>query len=430
MSNKAAIERTGKYLISGWSMMSTLCPICNSALLHLKRTGEIHCPGCDMPVVSEGAVSANPSKFSIGPSPVQNASPQPLAEAKGEEEAQVFHSLEEMKREYDTRKSRSQDVSGLLGERMLNGWTLLGASCEEIECNGTPLMSKPKSDLMECVKCNAVYKEGPDGELVGVAQGSPSPAKSERRDVRSGSVSEYESESPTRSAEDAPGMSVSWKRPSSLEAPVLGFSAKSEDDASAQIAQKLLIGWALLDEMCTNSTCSSSAPLMRDKEGVKLCLACGACDKPEKRQRAERGDEGCAVANQEVEVEAKHGDGDEEGDEEEDERDAEAFSRYAQQRFSAAMRGQLAGAVPRPEPRAPAHGGAGAQKEGVDVEASIQPSCGTSRSGDAVLGVLRAKLSSSAKALQECEHVGDSAQLADLILKLALAAKAVGDLHE
>ena len=172
MSNKAAIERTGKYLVSGWSMMSTLCPICNTALMHSKKTDEIHCPGCDMPVLSEGAFSENPSKYSIKTPSVQNIPPQSLAETKDDDGTKSFRSLEEMKREYDSRKSRTQDVSGLLGERMLNGWTLLGVSCVVTECNGTPLMGKPRSDLMECVKCSAVYKEGPNGELVSVTQSS------------------------------------------------------------------------------------------------------------------------------------------------------------------------------------------------------------------------------------------------------------------
>merc|ERR1711990_1374339 len=147
-----------------------------------------------MPVVTQEAVAENPSKYSNVASPAQSAPPKPLAETKGEENVEPFHSLEEMKKEYDARrKGRTQDVSGLLGERMLNGWTLLGASCEVIECNGTPLMSKPRSDLMECVKCSTVYKESPDGEIVSVSPCSPSPGKSEMRDTRSGSVSEYES---------------------------------------------------------------------------------------------------------------------------------------------------------------------------------------------------------------------------------------------
>ena len=415
MSKEGAIGRTGKYLLQGWAMMSTLCPICNSALLQLKKTGEIHCPGCDMPVVTQGAVAENPSKYSNVASPIQSAPPQPLAETKGEDNVQPFHSLEEMKREYDARrKGRSQDVSGLLGERMLNGWTLMGASCEVIECNGTPLMSKPRSDLMECVKCSTVYKEGPDGEIVSVSQSSPSPAKSERRDTRSGSVSEYESLAPP--APEGSSMSLSWKRPGSLDmhdAPTLSFARKSEKDASAQIAQKLLVGWALLDEMCKNDLCDSSAPVMRDKEGIKHCLECGAMDASLGKKEKEGA----------VEVEMDKGNKKERDFEEEDEdldlEDTEAFNRYAQQRFSAAMRGQGAAEVPRPESKK------------VDAgKASTQPLRDTGGSDNTVLCVLKAKMSSSAAALQACDHVGDSAQLADLILKLALAAKAVGDLQE
>ena len=71
------------------------------------------------------------------------------------------------------------------------------------------------------------------------------------------------------------------------DAPTLSFARKSEKDASAQIAQKLLVGWALLDEMCKNDLCDSSAPVMRDKEGIKHCLECGAIDAS--RQEGEGG---------------------------------------------------------------------------------------------------------------------------------------------
>ena len=61
---------------------------------------------------------------------------------------------------------------------------------------------------------------------------------------------------------------------------------------------------------------------------------------------------------------------------------------------------------------------------------SAPTSYDSSRSHDDVMRVLSAKMRSSADALRASGHVGDSTQLADLILKLALAAKAVGDLKE
>ena len=48
------------------------------------------------------------------------------------------------------------------------------------------------------------------------------------------------------------------------DAPILP-SEDDAPDASALIGQKLLTGWALLDEVCTGA-CRGSTPLMRDKK--------------------------------------------------------------------------------------------------------------------------------------------------------------------
>lgn len=57
-------------------------------------------------------------------------------------------------------------------------------------------------------------------------------------------------------------------------------SSAVEEEATRRISQKLLMGWAMLDETCRNSAnlCTGSVPLMRDKQGqvgwVRLSRVC------------------------------------------------------------------------------------------------------------------------------------------------------------
>lgn len=49
------------------------------------------------------------------------------------------------------------DASKLLGEKLLQGWTMLAESCPNPACGGVPLMRERGSNRMHCVACNAVY---------------------------------------------------------------------------------------------------------------------------------------------------------------------------------------------------------------------------------------------------------------------------------
>ena len=456
INREETIARTGKMMLKGWAMMNTMCPICNSALLTMKRTGEIHCPGCEMPVVFEGSASPayptssgstsivndmsplkSPPTFSHhaphGVAPVPTSSAAPKSEEDMESAAQPFRSFEEMKKEYDANSRKRQDVSALLGDRMLSGWAMLGINCENSDC-GTPLMKKPRSDEMECVSCGALYSDK-DGEFHTIKTGKTQI----RRDKRSNSVTEY---SPERVAERdreldrerERGEDVDYRRPGALnmdDAPILNFSAPSKGDPSSLIAQKLLVGWALLDEMCPSASCDANAPLMRDKTGVKHCVVCGTDDNGEE-ERADKDKDATPADSPQVSGSGLRGSS---LDDYDDEGDEEAFNEYAKKRFAAAMAGVDTKGVPRP-PRASSSSASASVKTTTTTTASAtiaskQRSSTVGTGNDsAVLSILKEKMATTADALQKCDHVGDSASLAELILKLALASKAVADLDE
>lgn len=50
-----------------------------------------------------------------------------------------------------------KDPSEALGEKLLQGWTMLGEACPNEECQGVPLMRERKSKRMLCVSCNTFY---------------------------------------------------------------------------------------------------------------------------------------------------------------------------------------------------------------------------------------------------------------------------------
>mgnify|MGYP006121960645 FL=1 len=125
-----------------------LCPICSTALMS-KGDSECRCPGCDLPVMTEASAAS---------SGMTATQPSQAAIDEYESEAKEYTSLEEMKKEYDLNNKRRDEISGKLGERMLKGWTLLNASCDNESCNGTPLVGKiSDSSISECVCCETVY---------------------------------------------------------------------------------------------------------------------------------------------------------------------------------------------------------------------------------------------------------------------------------
>lgn len=240
-----AIERTGQLMLSGWKLLATPCPICHTALL--SKSDAIRCPGCDLPVMKEGA---NQTVSDAVPAVVQVAEPSNVV-------VQEPSSFEEMKKEYDRRNQRSNQISAKLGEKMLQGWTMLAESCIDFDtCGGTPLMKDPKAGAVVCLSCNKEYQYTDAGELVLkkadalIADTKPSfaavaPTKQTTMDY---SIHEFDHEE----AEEN-------------EPPRLAKFQQNTNDSSWKISQKLLMGWTLLDASCDR--CSGRVPLMKNLQG-------------------------------------------------------------------------------------------------------------------------------------------------------------------
>jgi uncharacterized Zn finger protein (UPF0148 family) len=256
-TNKAkrdqAIKRNGVLMLDGWKLIATMCPICNSALL--RKDNNYMCTYCDLPIIRENDTNQNKIASFQNNSMASNLNKYVenlnFVDEDITDEPYEFHSLEEMKKEYDKKRGKQvNSVSSLLGEKLLAGWTLLGECCSSDQCEGTPLMRNLEG-LRYCVSCKKTYIDETKSEPNGTDNLSKSvifannPVVNEYKQTKSPDVRIYQDME---------------------NAPYLDYSPPEEDDASNLIGEKLLLGWALLDKTC-NGNCKGYTPLMRNKSG-------------------------------------------------------------------------------------------------------------------------------------------------------------------
>ncbi len=131
-------------MLRGWRLLATSCPICNTALLS-NRSGEMICPGCNVPVKDERSISV---QFPSG------------KETRTVDCDDV--NLDNELFNYSSTAHRLNDISGKLGGKLLKGWIMRAESCPEVACRGTPLMQENGDKPMICVCCNAeyIYRDG------------------------------------------------------------------------------------------------------------------------------------------------------------------------------------------------------------------------------------------------------------------------------
>jgi len=360
----------------------------------MSKLGNMHCPGCDLPVRFEAAV---------------HEEEQGVYEDEGEDGDDVNEpqSMEEMKKEYDARNKARDVISKKLGDKMMVGWTLLGDSCAKPECSGTPLVSSPKEPgRLLCVSCDQYYtKSSTTGAVEPTSSSVPAPATTATATA-------------TPKVTGTPSWLVS-------DAPILDFSRPREQDSSSRIADKLLKGWAMLNEMCAQPGCDGAVPLMRDATGAKHCVDCGFCSSSSAAAGSGSGSKEQTVASASRRDRAKvdlgevqDEDEDEEDEDDEDREDSAAFAAYAAARLAPAS-------APVASLSRPAHASnsslasAPGQPQAVPLSGEV----------GAALTACRAKLSQAAARLQRAEDVQEATDLAVLIDKLAVAAKSLSSLR-
>jgi uncharacterized Zn finger protein (UPF0148 family) len=78
-----------------------------------------------------------------------------------------------------------KDPSALLGEKLLQGWTMLGDTCVRAGCEGVPLMRDRKTKRMLCVACNTQYALDGDSIVPAEKKEEEKKTKSEEAEAKS-----------------------------------------------------------------------------------------------------------------------------------------------------------------------------------------------------------------------------------------------------
>ncbi|KAJ1929243.1 hypothetical protein IWQ60_001353 [Tieghemiomyces parasiticus] len=144
-------------------------------------------------------------------------------------------------------------ITTALSKYMLQGWVLTDQECTN-GC-GVPLVRKKDFSKTVCVRCSDPNDESApaESEKVGTAPG-PDPPAEQALDV-----------SPTPTAETA--------QPSEADR-LLRRREQSERTVKA-ISQRMLEGYALLNDSCPNPDCYAS-PLVRKRDGPRECVTCNS----------------------------------------------------------------------------------------------------------------------------------------------------------
>jgi len=140
-ANNAAIKDIGSYLLKGWVLSDVHCESCSFPLVRTKDKENWICTSCkaaqsrvnEEPKINNPVVSNN-STDTVAPFEGDLVSS--MKTKKNEEYFINGHSLQ-----LEQRTSQSRDASKLLGEKLLDGWALLGEICPNESCYGVKYRS-------------------------------------------------------------------------------------------------------------------------------------------------------------------------------------------------------------------------------------------------------------------------------------------------
>ncbi|KAI7834082.1 hypothetical protein BX661DRAFT_176610 [Kickxella alabastrina] len=158
--------------------------------------------------------------------------------------------------------SRLDTVTGRMSKLMLRRWTMLAERCEIDNCCA-PLMRNPETNISKCVWHDA-YELFPDEVEHEEEEYEREDEKLDAKASFSGEdldEPEYELEPDVTTDESSEAKERNERR-------------EQRDSVSDKIGQLMLKGWTMLGESCPNSHCLG-VPLVRDHDGVQMCVSCG-----------------------------------------------------------------------------------------------------------------------------------------------------------
>ncbi|KAJ3166846.1 hypothetical protein HDU88_002931 [Geranomyces variabilis] len=184
------IAELGTYMLKGWVLTDTLCPNqgCNIPVVRKRDRSAQLCVLCDDPdypwlpvkretVNEEVSVTAETTTTAAPESGASNI-------LTAEEEAEFDATLQddfarEQTADFEQRREQGNKASKLLGQKMLQGWTLLDALCKTPTCIGIPLVRNRQKQTL-CVICEGNGAVEPPAQVAAPAAASaaaPMPAR-------------------------------------------------------------------------------------------------------------------------------------------------------------------------------------------------------------------------------------------------------------
>lgn len=276
--------RMGDLLMQGWKLRGQSCPLCNTALM--SREEAWRCVKCDLPVLREKEMTAEQREWKSERGQKKDAVEKELENSHAESKLPLppssFVSLEDAKKEYDRKNRKKQDeVSSRIGERMLQGWRLLGTQCAT--CETTPLMSHDNGPRF-CVLCNRYVDKtaGKNDEKLDSEISHSEPTSQPKHSL----VSKFDMDQIPTLDPDTGDIAIVSKVQHCDDNSTNDATELPELDSlekwSQAISTKLLQGFLLLDEVCLRkeSGCNGDLPLLQDTMGEKYCVRCGFHNKP------------------------------------------------------------------------------------------------------------------------------------------------------
>ncbi|OQR97242.1 hypothetical protein ACHHYP_12354 [Achlya hypogyna] len=196
--------RMSEKMLQGWALLAETCPVaeCHTPLMSTKKQpGKVYCVKCERWFSTELAQkeAAQPAEKETT-QPAEEEAPQPQWE---ESEAEAAA--------YREKKKRRDAASAKMGEKMLQGWTLLGIHCPVPGCL-MPLM-RSREGQMYCVNCEQYVMT--EEEMA--AREAPAPPTASEASVAASSVVSSPAGPPTSTNTSVPHSPLPKRR--ALSAP-------------------------------------------------------------------------------------------------------------------------------------------------------------------------------------------------------------------
>ncbi|CAN0184345.1 unnamed protein product [Ectocarpus fasciculatus] len=440
-SRAAAEAAMGEKLLQGWTMLAEECQTAGCCFPLMRDRGKVtRCVACDgnaaaaaKSAVDDHVVAGQFEDPASATAPASTVSaPKPPADSSSTAARTEPMMSEE---QFAAVRKKRNALSASLGRYMLQGWSLSDQTCPRECCEpGTPLLKDRSTGVFYCASCDTRGTcEGEAGGLVeepSTASGATAglPLKRDRSGERSRGL-------PRVDEEGAELLNPSVAKPPQVESEYevaerarlrkqAAREQSSDGAASASLAQRLLQGWAMLSTTCPAPECHN--PLMRDRAGREQCVSCSRGAAPAASATAAERQGTAAAAAAPVQA---AGDFAGEKEMEEDEEDEAmlgdgAGEMYTERRMAEILAAPAAAAVP-PAGTPPA---TTVRADGVPLDPSRVKGQALEtlyRALDLSQQRLRAGFSSP---LVSSVDVDESMRQADLIAKLAVAARAVLDL--